>query len=309
MQSVEEASNRHLKMLETAFGKTVMQLLERDDVIEVMLNPDGKVWVDSLEHGKYDADLTINSVQAHNIIKLVATYQDSSVDSNHPELSCELPGSGERFQGWLPPVVSRPCFAIRKRALKILSLEDYYEQGGLSSEHYQQLVQAVKDHLNIIVAGGTSSGKTTFANALLNELKGTNDRLLVLEDLPELQVSAPDTVKLRTSAEKSMRHLVRGVLRMRPDRIIIGEVRDGAALDMLKAWNTGHPGGICTIHANSAEAVVARLEDLIREVVASVPRRLIEQAIDLVVFMERNREGQHCVKTIMQMSEQHDPSY
>lgn len=309
MQSVEEASNRHLKMLETAFGKTVMQLLQRDDVIEVMLNPDGKVWVDSLEHGKYDADLSINSVQAHNIIKLVATYQDTSVDSNRPELSCELPGSGERFQGWLPPVVSQPCFAIRKKALKILSLDDYYQQGGLSWEHYQQLVQAVKDHLNIIVAGGTSSGKTTFANALLNELKGTNDRLLVLEDLPELQVSAPDTVKLRTSTEKSMRHLVRGVLRMRPDRIIIGEVRDGAALDMLKAWNTGHPGGICTIHANSAEAVVARLEDLIREVVASVPRRLIEQAIDLVVFMERNREGQHCVKDIMEMSEQHDPSY
>lgn len=309
MQSHKEASERHLKMLQTAFGKAVIDLLQRDDVIEVMLNPDGRIWVDSLEHGKYDADHTISTTQAHNIIKLVATYQDTSVDADHPELSCELPGSGERFQGWLPPVVERPCFAIRKRALKILSLEEYYQGGGLSEQHHQQLVDAVKNHMNIIVAGGTSSGKTTFANALLHELKDTNDRLLVLEDLPELQVSAPDTVKLRTSSEKGMRDLVRGVLRMRPDRIIIGEVRDGAALDMLKAWNTGHPGGICTIHANSAESVVARLEDLIREVVATVPRRLIEQAIDLVVFMERDREGRHCVKQIMEMTQQHDPSY
>lgn len=309
MQSVKEASDRHLRMLETSFGKAVMQLLQRDDVIEVMLNPDGRIWVDSLEHGKYDTEYTISDVQAHNIIKLVATYQDTSVDADHPELSCELPGSGERFQGWLPPVVERPCFAIRKKALKILSLDEYRENGGISQQQQQQLIEAVRTHMNIIVAGGTSSGKTTFANALLNELKDTNDRLLVLEDLPELQVSAPDTVKLRTSSHKSMRDLVRGVLRMRPDRIIVGEVRDGAALDMLKAWNTGHPGGICTIHANSAHSVVARLEDLIREVVATVPRRLIEQAIDLVVFMERDREGRHSVKEILNMNQEHDPSY
>lgn len=309
MHSHEEASNRHLQMLQTAFGKAVMELLQRDDVIEVMLNPDGHIWVDSLTYGKYDTEHVIAALRAHNIIKLVATYQDSSVDSEHPELACELPGSGERFQGWLPPIVEQPCFAIRKRALKILSLDEYRQGGGLSAEQHQRLIDAVNNHLNIIVAGGTSSGKTTFANALLNELKATNDRLLVLEDLPELQVSAPDTVKLRTSAEKSMRDLVRGVLRMRPDRIIIGEVRDGAALDMLKAWNTGHPGGICTIHANSAQSVTARLEDLIREVVATVPQRLIYQAIDLIVFMERNRDGQHCVQEIVDMDELHDPSY
>ena len=183
--------------------------------------------------------------------------------------------------------MENPCFSIRKRALKIFSLQDYLNQGILKPDHYHALKKSVLNRKNILVVGGTGSGKTTFSNALLAELQNTQDRILVLEDLPELQVNASDVVNLITSDNVTMRDLVKGSLRMRPDRIIIGEVRDGCALDLLKSWNTGHPGGICTLHANSAQSAPSRLEDLIQEVVANAPINLIVEAIDLIVFIER----------------------
>ncbi|MDA7742533.1 ATPase, T2SS/T4P/T4SS family, partial [Francisellaceae bacterium] len=149
--------------------------------------------------------------------------------------------------------------------------------------------------------GGTGSGKTTFSNALLDILTGTDDRILVIEDLPELQVRVDDLVTMTTTSHVSMRDLVKGSLRMRPDRIIIGEVRDGAALDLLKAWNTGHPGGVCTIHANSVESVPYRLEDLIQEAVITVPRSLILQSVDLIVFISRDKAGKRKITDISEL--------
>jgi type IV secretion system protein TrbB len=295
--SEKKTAKRHLDMLTTAFGEDIAKLMYDKDVIEIMVNPDGKLWVECLTKGKYFSDIILEPKKIANVIKLVAAYRHAIADQDHPEVACELPETGARFQGWLPPVVSEPTFTIRKKAIQVFSLEDYIAAKSMTASQAKMLKQAVKNRKNILIAGGTASGKTTFANALLRELKDSKDRVVVLEDLPELQVKVKDCVTLRTTDAKNMRDLVKGVLRMRPDRIIIGEVRDGAALDLLKAWNTGHPGGICTIHANSAQATISRLEDLVHEVVTVVPKRLIRESVDIVVFMQREH-GKYLVSSI-----------
>lgn len=296
--SYETARHRYLEMLRTAFGEEVMQHMADDDVVEIMLNPDGQLWVERLSKGKHTTGRTLAKQRSENIIKLVASFKNDIADAENPVVSSELPFQGARFQGWLPPVVRQPTFSIRKRAVRIFSLNDYLLSGAITQTGLEVLQQAVLDRKNIIIAGGTGSGKTTFANALLSVLKNCDERVLVLEDLPELQVDVADLVTLTTTFTVTMRDLVKGALRMRPDRIIIGEVRDGAALELLKAWNTGHPGGICTVHANSAESTLYRLEDLIQEVVVTVPRNLILQAVDLIVYIDRLKDGRRVIRTI-----------
>jgi type IV secretion system protein VirB11 len=200
--------------------------------------------------------------------------------------------AGERFEGILPPVAAGPCFSIRKPASRVYTLVDYVRDGVMSAEAARLLSIAAAERRNILVAGGTSSGKTTLANALLAEVAALGERLILIEDTRELQSAAPDTVALRTRPGiVSMADLVRSTLRLRPDRIIVGEVRGGEALDMLKAWNTGHPGGIATVHANSALSALYRLEQLIQEAVVTVPRRLVADAIDLVLFLSGRGSG------------------
>lgn len=305
----EESKNRYLQMLATAFGPDIMNLLNDDQVIEVMLNPDGVLWAERLSKGKFNTNVRIPHERSENIIKLVAAYKNEITSLEHPSVSSEIPFKNARFQGWLPPVVKQPTFAIRKRAIQIFSLEEYEKSGALSPGMGQTLRKAVAERKNIVIAGGTGSGKTTFANALLSLLKGSDQRVLVLEDLPELQIEAADTVFMSTTPAITMRDLVKGTLRMRPDRIIIGEVRDGAALELLKAWNTGHPGGICTLHANSAESTPSRLEDLIQEVVIAVPRNLILQAVDLIVFISRDARGLRRVKTVVELVDYSEGQY
>ncbi len=305
----EIAKGRYLDMLSTAMGAEIMMFLQDDQVIEIMLNPDGQLVVERLRQGKQLTGHYIPPSQSENIIKLVAAYKNQITDSESPEVATEIPFRGARFQGWLPPVVSQPTFAIRKRALQIFSLQAYVDAGTLTQSVCNYLQQAVKARKNVMIVGGTGSGKTTFANALLAELAGCDDRILVIEDLPELQLKAKDVVHMVTTPQVTMRDLVKGSLRMRPDRIIIGEVRDGSALELLKGWNTGHPGGVCTLHANSAESAPLRLEDLIQEVVVTVPRNLITQAIDLIVFIERGQAGQRHIRQICELSGYHNGHY
>lgn len=297
----EQAKRRHLSMLETALGAELIALLNDADITDIILNPDGLVVIEKLRAGKSVTTLRIDPGQAENIIKLVASLDDDIANSQHPMVATELPMHGARFQGILPPVVEHPVFAIRKRANMIFSLDDYVQSGALSKILKVSLTEAVLARKNIMIAGGTGSGKTTFMNALLNELQTSTDRIVAIEDLPELQINVADCVHLTTTPAVSMRDLVKTTLRMRPDRIMIGEVRDGAALDLLKAWNTGHPGGLCTIHANSAAATLSRLSDLIQEVSVNVPQTLIAEAIDLLVFLERDKQGKHCVGEVIEV--------
>ena len=201
-------------------------------------------------------------------------------------MSAELPETGERFEGLLPPVVTAPAFAIRKPAVAVFTLEDYVAAGTMTRMQAGALRLGVATRANILVTGGTSTGKTTLTNALLAEVAKTCDRVVIIEDTRELQCAAPNLVAMRTKdAVASLSDLVRSSLRLRPDRIPIGEVRGPEALDLLKAWGTGHPGGIGTIHAGSALGALRRLEQLIQEAVVTVPRALIAETIDLVAVL------------------------
>lgn len=284
------SSDRRRAMLRTAMGPTITAALADPLVIEVMINPDGALRLDRLGEGRVDTLVRYDPAQVERIIRLVAAHARTEVHAASPIVSAELPphgeGAGERFEGVLPPVALAPCFSIRKPATRIYTLIDYVADGIMSADAARLLSLAVVARKNILVVGGTSSGKTTLANALLAEIAHLDERVILIEDTRELQSPARDTVALRTRAGAvSMADLVRSTLRLRPDRIIVGEVRGPEALDMLKAWNTGHPGGIATLHANSAASALYRVEQLIQEAVVTVPRRLVADAIDMIVYI------------------------
>jgi type IV secretion system protein VirB11 len=297
----ETSEERRRAMLRTAMGPVIAQALADPAVIEVMVNPDGSLWIDRLGEGRQPADVRIHPSETERIIRLVASHVRAEVHADNPIVGAELP-SGERFEGLLPPVATGPCFAIRKPASRIHLLADYLRDGLILKAQVDVLAQAVRDRKNVLIVGGTSSGKTTLANALLAMVATRNERVILIEDTRELQCAAKDCVALRTRpGVVSLADLVRSTLRLRPDRIIVGEVRGAEALDMLKAWNTGHPGGIATLHANSARSALYRLEQLVQESVTVVPRRLIAEAIDLVVFLS-GRGSARRVETIAEVS-------
>ena len=283
-----ETEDRRSAMLRTAFCSVVREALEAPDTIEIMANPDGSVWIEKAGIGLIISEHTLPSSDRERVIRLVASGVGVAANRTSPIISAELPGSGERFEGLLPPVSTAPCFSIRKPATTPFELGDYVTQGALAPALAQALKDAIATHANILIAGGTSSGKTTFTNALLAEPSLHDDRIVILEDTRELRCAAPNVVQLRTHrGSTSLQDLVRSTLRLRPDRIIIGEVRGAEALDLLKAWNTGHPGGITTLHANSAHGALRRLEQLTLEATPRAPFDLIAEAIDVVVFMSR----------------------
>jgi type IV secretion system protein VirB11 len=233
-----------------------------------------------------DTGETVSASDGERIVRLVAHHVGAEVHAGAPRVSAELPETGERFEGLLPPVVAAPTFAIRKPAVAVFTLSDYVAAGIMSSHRANALRSAVAGRRNILVAGGTSSGKTTLTNALLAEVAKTSDRVVLIEDTRELQCQAPNLVALRTKdGVVSLSDLVRSSLRLRPDRIPIGEVRGAEALDLLKAWGTGHPGGIGTIHAGSALGALRRLEQLIQEAVVTVPRALIAETINVIAVL------------------------
>ncbi|MFV3131264.1 P-type conjugative transfer ATPase TrbB [Niveispirillum sp. KHB5.9] len=273
-------------MLHTAFGSGVAGWLEDAAVVEVMLNPDGRLWLDRLGDGLIDTDSELSAVDGERIIRLVAHHVGMEVHAEQPRLSAELPGTGERFEGLLPPLVAAPTFAIRKPAVALFRLNDYVAAGVLSAAQADVLRQSIALRRNILVAGGTSTGKTTLVNALLAEEVLGGERIILIEDTRELRCAVPNFVALRTrDGVAALADLVRTALRLRPDRILIGEVRGGEALDLVKAWGTGHPGGIGTLHAGSALGVLRRLEQLIQEATVTVPRALVAETIDLIAVL------------------------
>lgn len=273
-------------MLRTALGPVISGYLDDPAIGEVMLNPDGKLWIDRLAGGLEDTGTRVLPEDAERIVRLVAHHVGVEVHSNAPRVSAELPETGERFEGLIPPVVAAPCFAIRRPAVAVFTLADYVKTGIMKVHAAALLREAAASHKNILVVGGTSTGKTTLVNALLAEVAKTTDRVVLIEDTRELQCAAPNLVALRTKdGAASLSDLVRSALRLRPDRIPVGEVRGSEALDLLKAWGTGHPGGIGTLHAGSAIGALRRLEQLIQEAVVTVPRALIAETIDVIAVL------------------------
>jgi type IV secretion system protein VirB11 len=277
-----------------ALGAGIAEALAAPDIVEALINADGVVWFDRIGRGLERAGFELSASARESAIRLIAHEAGESVDAQRPILACTLPYSAARVQAVLPPLVEAPILAIRKRPARIFGLDDYVESRAATTAQIASLRAAVRDRCNIVVAGGTGSGKTTLLNALLAEPAFADARVIVLEDTAELQTSSLNAVHLltkRAAPPIAMRDLVQITLRLRPDRIVVGEVRDGAALDVLKAWNTGHPGGLLTLHANSAADALVRLEDLCLEALPASPARLIQSSIDLIVFIARTPNG------------------
>lgn len=287
-------SERKLEALRHALGGEVLAALTEPRVVEILANPDGKLVLDVLGEGRRQIGGRLSAEARERVIRLIADHVGEPVTREDPRLSGVLP-SGERFQGFLPPVTAQPAFSIRKRPPVIWRLDDYIDQDVLTPAQAEAIRAAARDRRNILITGGTGSGKTTLANAILAEPAFAEERVFLIEDTPELQCSAWDVVPVLTRRFPrpiGVVDLVRDALRMRPDRIVVGEMREGsAALETLKAWNTGHPGGLSTLHANSAGEAIARLEDLLAEVAAQVPHRLIRQAVDIIVHIRRAPAG------------------
>jgi P-type conjugative transfer ATPase TrbB len=295
-QRIEDKLRREL-------GPAVLAALEDPDVIEIMLNPDGRIWVDEFGKGMRETGATMSPAQAESMLGTVAMMLNRVVNADRPLLEAELPIDGSRISGALPPVVVSPIFAIRKRPSRIFTIEDYVRDGFLSGAHALAIRVAIASRQNILIVGSAGSGKTTFANALLREIAeraGPNERIAILEDTIELQCVAENRIELRTTDEIDMTRLLRATLRLRPDRIVVGEIRGAEALLLVKAWNTGHPGGVATIHANSCLGGLSRLEQLIEESSVVPQPSLIAATVNLIVQIERQRGGR-MVKEILRV--------
>jgi len=292
-----ESDLRGVRMLRTAMGPAIAAWLEDPKIVEVMLNPDGTLWIDRLGIGICETGRRLSAADGERIVRVIAHHVGVEVHPGSPRLSAELPETGERFEGLIPPVVTAPAFAIRKPAVAVFTLADYAQAGIMTEAEADTLRAAVRGRRNVLVAGGTSTGKTTLVNALLDEVAHTGDRVVLIEDTRELQCNSPNLVALRTrEGVASLSDLVRSSLRLRPDRIPVGEVRGAEALELLKAWGTGHPGGVGTIHAGSAIGALRRLEQLIQEAVVTVPRALIAETINVIAVLGRHGTGRRLVE-------------
>jgi type IV secretion system protein VirB11 len=263
--------------------------LNDDAVVEIMLNADGRIWIEKVGAGMLAARVTMTGDEALRMLRLVATEMNAELSDKNPSLAGKLPLWGARVQASIPPIVEAPVFALRKPSKIVFGLEDYVAKGIVSEEQDRTLRAAIRARKNVLVGGGTGSGKTTFVNALLREVARTQDRVYIVEDNPELQCSAANKLQVLVQEPTyTWRRAIFDALRFRPDRIIVGEVRGPAALEMLKAWNTGHPGGLATIHANDTASMLDRLCQLVEEVVPVAPRQLVAQAIGLCVHIRRD---------------------
>ena len=290
--SGHEFHRRSHDALRRALGADILAALTDDQVVEIMLNPAGDLWSDS-HAGGMQCIGKIDRVRAMSIVATVAAMLGTTVTPESPILECELPLDGSRFEALIPPVVPAPTFALRKRAKLIFTLADYVDGGVMTALQATMIKTAVAERKNILIAGGTGTGKTTLANAVLNEISAISPdhRIVIIEDVLELQCSVKNTVFLRTSANIDQVSLLRATLRLRPDRIVVGEVRDKSALALLKAWNTGHPGGIGTVHANSTGAALVRVGQLIQEAGVPAAPELISEAVNLVISIRRSSTG------------------
>lgn len=291
--NLQEQEKKRIHTLANSMGAKILEFLADANISELALNTDSRLWIDTFTQGWVDTGIQIRPNTAKRIILGVAAMAATTIDmDNKPFLEAELKPCQLwpkcRFQAELPDIVDNPSFNIRKHGKTIFSLDDYVQQGTMTPKQKDIIVKAIHSNANIIAAGGTSSGKTTLLNAILKEISSTGDRLVIIEDTPELQCSAPNHVNLKTQKPFiDMNELLRMSLRISPRRIIVGEVRGKEALTMLKAWNTGHDGGCATLHSDSALESLYRLEQMVSEISITPQQRTISQAVDMVIYIKK----------------------
>lgn len=284
----EATQARKDQALRTALH-SIIKYLDDERIIEIMVNPDGTVWVEYLGNGIVYTEDILPYDETMNIIRLLAAAMGTVITEERPSCASKLPGYGSRVQALIPPIVEGPSFCFRKPAKYVYPLDRYIQQNVLTDKQAAFLKWCVREKKNILVGGGTGSGKTTLVNALLQEIAATKDRVFIIEDNSELQCDAKNKVEVLVKPPFYTHSMaIIDSLRYRPDRIIVGEVRGGEALDLLKSWNTGHPGGIATIHANNTHSMMDRCCQLCEEVVITAPRYLIAEAINVVVHIQRD---------------------
>jgi Flp pilus assembly CpaF family ATPase len=268
----DAAQGRRLEKLRRDFGPVFLAALNDPQTIEILLNADGTLWQEKLG-GRMEPIGQMSATRAEAVLRTIAACLNTVITWDHPMLEGELPLDGSRFAGQLPPVVSAPTFAVRKRASSVFTLDQYVEQGIMTPEQKQTLCSAIHDHQNILVIGGTGSGKTTLTNGLIHEMtcSCSHERITIIEDTG--------------------------------DRILVGEVRGPEALDLLMAWNTGHPGGIATLHANTASSGLTRLASLI-SMARDYPKPiepLIGEAVDFIVHIAKETNSRR-IKEILRVT-------
>jgi P-type conjugative transfer ATPase TrbB len=291
-QQIQE--RRRDELLRRQLGPQLLAAIADPAITDIIANEDGRVWFEAHGKGLFAAGFVLPESHRESLIGAVAAALGTTADNDHPIVEGELPIERIRFEGLMPPVVRRPCFAMRKPAQVLYTLDDYIRDGIVTEAQAEVFRDAARRRWNIAIAGGTGSGKTTFAGALINEMvagSDQNERYVIIEDTLEIQCRAENLVQLHTSGAADLTRLVRATMRLRPDRIIIGEVRGAEALALLKAWLTGHPGGVTTIHANSAKAALTRLSSLVQEAGVPPQPELIAETINLIAFIVRTSRG------------------
>lgn len=311
-EGLDISSERAKRKLERDMGPLLLAALHDPKTVEIMLNADGRLWQERLGE-KMKCIGTLPTAKGTAIIKTVASCLNKTITATDPKVEGELPLDGSRFAGQLPPIVTAPTFAIRKKAIAIYTLEQYAEAGIMSQRHYEAIKAAVKNHRNILVIGGTGSGKTTLVNAIINEMVLCDplERICIIEDTGEIQCAAENFVQYHTTIDVPMTALLKLILRMRPDRILVGEVRGAEALDLLDAWNTGHEGGAATLHSNTASSGLDRLASLIsrNEAAPTKIEPLIGDAVHVVVHIARTPDGRRVVQEVLEISGYVDGKY
>jgi P-type conjugative transfer ATPase TrbB len=284
--------SRQIEKILRELGSNLCTYITDPTVVEILYNADGTLWLERL--GKpMEAVGILSASRAESLIYSLAAYHKTTITRDNPILECELPPYNARFEALIPPVVARPIFSIRCRPPQIFTLSDYVTRGIMNQEQKEQIMTAVRTRKNILVVGGTGTGKTTLTNAIIAEMvRVTPDhRLVIIEDTAEIQCGAKNAALLHAVDRVDMLRLLKASMRLRPDRILVGEVRGPEALALLKAWNTGHPGGVATLHANNARAGLIRLEQLIAESTTSDLSALIGEAVDLIISIQKTPDS------------------
>ena len=294
---------RTIELINRNMTPELISAINDPKTVEIILNPDGSLWQEQLGCAT-ECIGTYDTYKAMAFMEAISAYHKKELTQEKPILECELPLDSSRFTGLIPPIVSGPSFTIRKRAVSIFTLEQYVENGVMTEHQKETIQKAIREHKNILVIGGTGSGKTTLVNAIIEAMvrNKPEERPVIIEDTGEIQCSAKNAVQLHTTIDVSMTTLLKTTLRLRPDRILVGEVRGAEALDLLMAWNTGHPGGAATLHANDANSGLDRLETLI-SMNPNAPqsiKKLISEAVNYVVCIARTETGRK-IKEIIEV--------